>query len=230
MLYFLKMEPTYKAINYIITSLFVVAISACSLTDEPSSEMLDKARGEKYDIIIVPGVPFDSADGKWSKIMKSRVYWSKYLYENGITKNVMYSGSAVYTAYYEAEIMALYGQALGIAEENIFAENKAEHSTENVYYSYKKAKKLGFEKIALATDPFQSKMLETFIEETMNSDVGIIPIVFDSLWSTNKEMVDPEIEFTLAFKEGFVSIVDREGFWKRFEGTLGKNIDTTAYE
>ena len=111
--------------------------------------------------------------------MKGRVYWSKYLYDKGITKNVIYSGSAVYTPYVEGKIMALYAIALGIPEENVFSETMAEHSTENVYYSYKLARKLGFERIALATDQFQAKMLKRFTKKIVSRDAGIIPIVTD---------------------------------------------------
>jgi len=59
--------------------------------------------------------------------MKGRVYWSKYLYDRGIGKNIMYSGNAVYTPYFEGEIMALYAKAIGIPPEHIYTELKAEH-------------------------------------------------------------------------------------------------------
>jgi hypothetical protein len=152
------------------------------------------------------------------------------LYDQGIAKNVMYTGSAVYSPYCEAEIMALYGAELGIPNEHIFTETKAEHSTENVYYSYKKAKKLGFNKIALATDPFQAKMLRSFIEKKMEANIALIPIVFDTLNAMTPSMYDPKIEYEKALVENFVSITEREGFWKRLKGTRGLNMDTTAYE
>jgi len=122
------------------------------------------------------------------------------LYDKGITKNVIYSGSAVYSPYYEAEIMALYAQTIGIPKENIFAETKAEHSTENVYYSYKKAKNLGFEKIALATDPFQSKMVKSFITKKMKAPIAIIPMVYDSLKTIESIMIDPQIDAQILFQ------------------------------
>lgn len=189
--------------------------------------MLIASQDKSYDIIIVPGVPFEN--GKWSDTMKTRVYWSKYLYDCGIAKNIMYSGGAVYSPYYEAKIMALYGVALGIPKQNIFTEIKAEHSTENIYYSYKKAMKLGFRKIALATDPFQAKMVRKFISKKMKADIPSIPIVYDTLRALPSKMYDPEIDFELAFNEGFISIKEREGFWKRLNGTRGNNIDTAAY-
>jgi hypothetical protein len=141
----------------------------------------------------------------------------------------MYSGSAVYSPYYEAEIMALYARELGIPESHIYTETKAEHSTENIYYSYHKAKSLGFDKIALASDPFQTKMLKRFMRIRVNSDVRLIPFVIDTLKKLEPEMIDPPINHQQAFKNDFVSILERESFWKRLKGTRGKNLDTSAY-
>jgi uncharacterized SAM-binding protein YcdF (DUF218 family) len=180
-----------------------------------------------YDIIVVPGVPFEN--GKWSSTMKGRVYWSKYLYDIGIAKNVMYSGSAVYTPYNEAEIMALYAERIGIPVANIYTEKRAEHSTENIFYSYRKARKLGYESIALASDPFQTKMLKTFARKKVSPDVGLIPIVYDTLRAMESGMTDPEIDHQKAFKKDFVPLPHRENFFERFRGTRGANIDTSAY-
>jgi hypothetical protein len=141
----------------------------------------------------------------------------------------MYSGSAVYTPYYEAKIMALYAQALGIPAKNIFTEIRAEHSTENVYYSYKKAKQLGFKKIALASDPFQTRMLRRYIRKKVSADVDLLPFVIDTLKMMEPQMTDPKIDFEQATKKEFIALPQREGFWKRFRGTRGLNVDTTFY-
>ncbi|MDW7693833.1 YdcF family protein [Flammeovirgaceae bacterium SG7u.111] len=172
-----------------------------------------------YDAIIVPGVPFEGKT--WQDVMKMRVYWSVYLYENGYTKNIIYSGSAVYSPYVESIIMKQYGIALGIPEEYIYTDTLAEHSTENVYYSYHQAKKMGFEKIALATDPFQSAMVKKFVKKH-KLDIAYLPVVFDTLKEI--EQINPPIDPAPAFIKNFISLPDREGFWKRFRGTLGKNV------
>lgn len=204
-------------------------INACSYSANTTKRMLDESQDAKYDIIVVPGVPFDSAVGKWSRTMKARVYWSKYLYDKGVTRNVMYSGSSVYTPYYEGEIMAMYAEAIGIPKKHIYTETKAEHSTENIYYSYHKAKKLGFKKIALASDPFQTRMLSQFTHTKVSPDVELIPIVFDTLKTMEPQMVDPPIDYQRAFNKDFVSITHRENFWERLRGTMGNKLDTTAY-
>lgn len=183
---------------------------------------LEGMEHQPYDVIIVPGVPYDGKS--WSDIMKIRVHWSNYLFKKGYTKNIIYSGSAVYTPYVEAKVMALYGQAFGIPTDNIFTEERAEHSTENVYYSYKIAKENGFSNIALATDIFQTNQLRSFIKDH-NLDVKLLPIVFDTLALIDR--YEPEINPSSAMVDTatFVSLTERESFFKRFRGTLGRNIN-----
>lgn len=216
-----------KYITRIMLCAIAIAIQSCSFSEKTTKRLFKKFGQETYDVIVVPGVPFEN--GQWSRTMKARVYWSKYLYERGVAKNIMYSGSSVYSPYYEAEIMALYARALGIPGENIFTETKAEHSTENIYYSYKKAKLLGFQRIALASDPFQTKLLRRYTRKKVSEDVKLLPMIIDTLRMMEPQMTDPVIDYQGAFNKDFVSIMKRESFWKRFRGTRGRNIDTTAY-
>jgi len=178
-----------------------------------------------YDAIIVPGYPFK--DSTWHDIMKARVHWSRYLFEQGHAKNIIYSGSAVYTPFVEARIMRTYGKALGLPADNLFAETEAEHSTENLYYSYQIAKAKGFKKIALATDPVQSFFLMRFASERA-LDVDYIPIQFDLLKKLN--LADPNIDPSSAFVDNFVSLPERQGFIERFRGTLGHNIKSKTVQ
>lgn len=214
--------------RFLFSLLLVALLTGCSFSEKTTRRYLSTAGNQTYDMVIVPGVPFEN--GQWSRIMKARIYWSKYLFDKGIAKNVMYSGSSVYSPYYEAQIMALYAEAIGIPKENIFQEMRAEHSTENVYYSVKKARKLGYNSIAVASDPYQSKLLKKFIDQKINPEVNLIPIVFDTLRTLEPQMVDPVIDYEQAYNKDFKSITERENFWKRFRGTRGRNIDTTAYD
>ncbi len=224
------MNPEFYGKRLCISiSLFLIfmIMNSCAFSSKTCRRLLKESMEKNYEIIIIPGVPFEN--GKWSYAMKGRVYWSKYLYDRGITKNIIYSGSAVYSPYCEAEIMALYAEKLGIRKENIFTEKLAEHSTENVYYSYKKARKLGFTRIALASDPFQTKMLKRFIRLKVSADVGLIPMVADSMNAMISRMIDPEIEYQKAFVKDFKPLPERENFINRYKGTQGLDIDTTAY-
>jgi len=192
------------------------------LTKVKSVNRYEKALSSKpYDAIIVPGFPFHGE--QWEDVMRMRVVWAAFLYNKGIAKNVIYSGSAVYSPFIEAEIMALYGEALGVDSSNIFTETNAEHSTENVYYSYHLAIKLGFNRIAVATDPFQTAMLEHFIDSELEGKLNYVPVVFDILQEI--DTISPIIDPQKAKVESFESIKEREGLWKRLKGTMGKNID-----
>lgn len=178
------------------------------------------AQQQSFDVIIVPGVPFD---GKaWSNTMQRRVLWSYLLYKNGYARNIIYSGGAVYSPYYEAKIMGLYAQQLGIPAEHIFYDTLAEHSTENVYYSYELARKQGFKTIALATEYNQAILLKGFVRRRFATGIAILPIVEAMV----EEYRHPElvIDPFPAFKLDFVSIMERESFGARFRGTLGKKV------
>ena len=208
----------------------LATMSACTFSDKAAQRMYNRwAVNKSYDMIIVPGIPLEDSL-QWSRIMRGRVYWAKFLFDKGIAKNIMFSGSAVHTPYYEATVMALYAEAIGIPEKNIFTELKAEHSTENLYYSYKQSKKLGFKTIALASDPFQSKQLRSFAHLRLSRDIGIIPFVVDTLLLIEPLMKNPVIDYQQAFKKDFISLEKRESRWKRIKGTIGWNRDKKAYE
>ena len=205
-----------------VFSLSLPVLNSCSYSQKSARRLLAKSGTTVYDVIVVPGVPLEN--GKWSRTMKGRVYWAKYLYDRGIAKNIMFSGSAVYTPYYEAIIMGLYATALGVPAGHVFYETKAEHSVENIYYSYKKAKALGFNKIALASDPFQTKSLSRFTRKRISPDIVMLPMITDTLKMLEPSMTDPVIDVDRAFNKDFISIKKREGFIKRLKGTMGRNI------
>ena len=210
--------------NLFLIILGAFFISSCAFIRNQPKKALKKAQqSEAYDAIIVPGHPYDG--NSWSTTMNYRITWSVYLYKTGLTKNIIYSGSSVYTNYSEAKIMKKYAIELGVPAQHIFLDTNAEHSTENVYYSYRVAKKEGFNRIALATDPFQNKSLNKFIRKHQLS-IDQLPAVFDTLGVPSK--IEPMIDNTSAINKSFVSIKEREGFFKRLAGTRGKNI--TWYE
>ncbi len=184
----------------------------------------EAARKEKpYDVVIVPGVPYEGENT--TGVMKMRLYWAKHLYDSGYTNNIIFSGSSVYSPYVEGIVLKIMADSLGIPPEHTFSETKAEHSTENAYYSWKMAKALGFDKIALATDPFQAGMLRSFIRKYCPG-MKAIPIIFDKMNIDEKQL--PKINAESAYVEDFVSITERETFWQRFKGTLGKKVKEEA--
>jgi uncharacterized SAM-binding protein YcdF (DUF218 family) len=173
-----------------------------------------------YDAIIVPGVPYDKQG--WSVFMKWRVYWAVHLHKNNIAKNIIFSGGAVHTPYFEAEIMKKYAIKLGVDSNHIFTEIKAEHSTENLFNCNLIAIKNNFKLVALATDPFQSYRLESFIDK-VNPNIDILPLVYQILSKEN--LVNITINDSSAFVQNFVALRDRESFFERMKGTNGEKID-----
>lgn len=194
------------ALALIITGLFYGAVySYYQFFYLPKQSFLRVIHDEPFDAVIIPGIPYDGES--WSPVMKWRVHWSALLYHNGLSKNIIYSGGAVYTPFTEAKIMALYGEKLGIDSNHIYIETKAEHTTENLYYSYQLALSKGFRKIGFATDPFQSQRIVPFIKQ-FNIRVTAVPIVIPML--DNLPMKDYKINAMKAYDPSFVSIKVRE--------------------
>jgi hypothetical protein len=208
-----------------VSSVFNIAIAITSKKGAQKIYNKTISRSMKFDAIIVPGIPFKN--GGWDSVMKARVIWSWILYKNGIAKNIIYSGGAVYSPFKEAIIMGLYAQKLGIPAEHIFYDTAARHSTENIYYSYLIAKQVGFKSLALATDPFQSFLLRGFTRKRFATPIYHIPFVTDSLKIYN--YLNPGIDPNAARVTNFQSITEKESFWERMRGTLGKNIDWSKY-
>ena len=172
-----------------------------------------------YDAIIVPGVPFNPPT--WDMVMKMRVIWATHLYKTGHTKNIIMSGSSVYSPFVEAEIMRLYAIKMGVPTEHVFVEGRAEHSTENIWYGYKLAKKNELKKIALASDPFQSRLLYNFAKKHMK-DLHFLPVIFDTLETLSH--TEPKINYDSLRIPNFIPLPNRESQWQRFRGTMGKHI------
>ena len=202
-------------------------LAACiTPTKGPKRKLAAAGPHLPFDAVIIPGIPYNGKG--WDSVMKARVLWSYILYRNGYVKNVIYSGSAVYTPYQEGVVMSLYGEKLGIPKAHIFAETQARHSTENVYYSYLLARQQGFKSIALATDPFQSVMLKRFTKKRFATPVYLLPFITDSLRAYNN--INPVIDAGSAKTGNWKGIQETESMRARMRGTFGKNIDWTQYE
>jgi uncharacterized SAM-binding protein YcdF (DUF218 family) len=199
--------------------LLALLLTHCTFSNY-SKKSYEQARHEKpFDVVIVPGAPY--LYGSVSNVIKMRLFWAKHLYDSGYTKNIIFSGSSVYSPYVEGIVMKVMADSLGIPTEHTFSETQAEHSTENIYYSWKMAKEMGFEKIGMATDPFQAGMLRSFTKKYC-PDVKSIPVIFGTMDIGSKTL--PKIDSSTAYVENFVSITKRESFWQRLKGTRGKRV------
>lgn len=176
--------------------------------------------GAPYDVIIVPGLPYDT--GKQNILLKVRMLWAKSLYDKGIAKNIIFSGGAVHSCWVEATIMKTLGDSMGIPAEHTFAEVKAEHSNENVYYGYKLAQQLGFKKIALATDQFQNLFLSRFIKKKLGG-MALLPVVVDSFPVYDKIEL-PHIDATCAYVDSFVPLNVRKSRFERYKEAMDDEV------
>ena len=177
------------------------------------------ALNKTYDAVIIPGYPAE--EGKWSFLMKIRVVWSFYLYQQGIARNIIYSGSAVHNAYEEGKLMALYGLAMGIPKENVFIEDKAEHSFENLFYGYKLARSKGFQSLAIATDPIQTMMLS---DECKSHNVDVVPIARSIMDSLVVTVPDYEVDKESTVMADFTPLSERESWLVRLNRSTGRHL------
>jgi hypothetical protein len=211
-----------KSKQLFILTCFLLVFCSCSYIKYWPGHTIKKAKKEIYDVVIIPGYPYDGK--KWNDVIKFRLLWAVYLYENELVKNFIFSGAAVHTPYNEGYIMALYAHKMGIPKENIFIEPSARHSAENVYFSIQIAKNMGFSRIAIATDPVQGFLLTYYTQRIRNDKIDFINIIPRYI-REHKFADEPKIDKWLAFEDDFVALTEKENYWKRKKASLGLDID-----
>jgi uncharacterized SAM-binding protein YcdF (DUF218 family) len=205
--------------NYFIILLVITCFQSCFFIG-PSAQKRLQLANKPYDVIIIPGLPL--YNGKIDTLLKARLLWSKFLYDNNYTTHIIYSGNAVYTNWIEGKAMALMAQQLQIKPQHILVDTLAEHSTENLFYSYQLAKQKGFTKIAVATDPFQCAMLFKFAKKNIGEPIYFFPLIYDSIKKYTR--INLQIDTNTCKKINFVAINKRQGYGQRLKGTRGKQI------
>lgn len=171
-----------------------------------------------YDVIIVPGFPYGSADSL--TLIEERVSWALYLYKQGFTKHIIFSGAAVYTPYTEAKVMALFAGRTGVKPGDIMIETKAEHTAENVYNSYVMAHDSGFSKIAFATQVNQASFMKRFCRH-WKLNIDMLP-VNDSIHYTKYRF--DTVNVSSLYVPDFVPITKRKSAIRRLRETRGLNV------
>lgn len=155
-----------------------------------------------YDAIIVPCYPYKT-ETKDSILVNFRLYWAKELYDKGITKNIIFSGAAVHSPYIEGVVMKTMADSLGIPAEHTFSETEALHTSGNVRLGKKMAKKLGFKKIAAATDPYQFSYM-TLLMWFSAPGMPILSFPFDSASKYTTPL--PKVDDRSALVQNFVPL------------------------
>lgn len=204
---------------FLLFPVLFVAFSSCVAVYFIPQKQFSYAKSHApFDAIIVPGIPYNETEG-WDSIMKMRVLWSVYLYKNGITKNIIYSGSSVYTPYFESKIMRLYAIKLGVDTNHIFTESEAKHGVENLYYSYVMGKEMGFENLAVATDPGQNLQI-AYYGKPMASFVNFIPMVISKVSFSGSDTIS--INPQPAYNSNYVPYIENLSIKERLKRSAGK--------
>lgn len=173
-----------------------------------------------YDVIIVPGLPYEP--DKTNTLFKVRMLWAKALYDKGVARNIIFSGGAVHTCWQEGTVMKTMADSMGIKPANTFAELRAEHSNQNVYYGYKMARQLGFNKVAVATDQFQDFFLSSYIKKRL-PQVARLPLPVDS-FPVYSNMQLPHIDATCARVDSFIPLNKRKSRIERLRTSWGDEV------
>lgn len=203
-----------------LMALVLVVVNGCNVRIIARRIYATHIVNAPYDVVIIPGMPYDSTTQQ-KKGFNARIVWAKKLYDQGVVKNIIFSGAACYTPFIEAEVMKLIAIEMGIPKEHVFTEPKAEHSKENVYFGWLLAKQLGFKKVAFASDPYQSFFLEGFIQTNV-PQMGIIPIDVDSLKKYYTPL--PRVDLSSAYVKNFIPLNKRESFATRVKHTNHNNL------
>lgn len=209
--------------KYLITLLLVAGTLVSGNTTVQA-----KDAGKVYDAIIIPGFPFDP-NGKVNMVYKMRLAWAYELYQQGRTEHIILSGGAVHSPYVEAEIFALYLMEMGIPADALILERKAEHSMENVFYAMEIANEYGYENVAVATDLWQSGMIQIIgkIHGHDLSSVDFLPAKYRKIKHLWKSF-EYEIDHQLAYVEDFIPLIERKDKKIRKLGTQGHLWEPSA--
>ena len=201
-------QQIMKRVSFYFSCLLsIVILNSCSILHHHSVVTYNKSlSGAPFDVVIVPGLPYDSS--KINPLFKARLLWAKELYENGITKHIIFSGSAVHTPYTESLIMKMMADSMGIPTRHTFIEDKALHSNENVSNGVDLASKMGFKKIAVATDPIQSLVIKKHIRDN-HENVCILPFNIKSMPFYYKATL-PKVNEEDAYVCDFIPLRERE--------------------
>ncbi|MCU1278717.1 MAG: hypothetical protein JWM53_2263 [bacterium] len=104
----------------------------------------------RFDAVIIPGCPSED-DGSLSACQMSRAAWGAILWRRGLAGGFITSGAAVHSRYVEADAIAAGLAALGVPADRIWLEPNALHTDENMYFSLRIVRALGWQRVAVAS-------------------------------------------------------------------------------
>lgn len=207
----------------LLSIIIVITLNSCFINQIANRQVNQVYKQDVFDAVIVPGFPYYENNN--NELIKMRILWAKKLYEMGKTKYIVFTGSAVSTHYNEALVMKKIAIDLGVPDSIIYTEQKAEHSTENIYYAMQICDQHNFKKVALATDIVQTSFLKNYIDNYFPY-LARLPINFSQI---NMKTDISQIDVSEHKVSNFISLKNRKSKEEIAFASKGNNIDTTGY-
>jgi uncharacterized SAM-binding protein YcdF (DUF218 family) len=133
-----------------------------------------------FDAVIVPGCPSED-DGALSACQMSRAAWAAILWKRGVAGAFITSGAAVHSRYVEADAIAAGMVALGVPAERIWLERDALHTDENMYFSLRIVRALGWHTVAVASQKGHAAWSCRMLEDWGLSRCGAFSVDMDAV-------------------------------------------------
>lgn len=157
----------------LVVSLVLVAGCAAHYEVRPTA-------ATRFDAVIVPGCPSED-DGSLSPCQMSRAAWAAILWQRGLAGAFITSGAAVHSRYVEADAIAAGMTALGVPPDRIFIEPNALHTDENMYFSLRIARALGFAHLAVASQKGHAAWSCRMLEDWGQTTCGAFSVDMDAV-------------------------------------------------
>jgi hypothetical protein len=138
----------------------------------------------RYDVVVIPGCPSEE-DGALSDCQMSRAAWGAILWQRGVAGGFITSGAAVHSRYVEADAIAAGLAALGVPAERIWLEPNALHTDENMYFSLRVARTLGFAHVAVASQKGHAAWSCRMLEDWGVRDCGAFSVDMDAVLASH---------------------------------------------
>ena len=138
----------------------------------------------RFDAVIIPGCPSEE-DGSLSACQMSRAAWAAILWQRGVAGAFITSGAAVHSRYVEADAIAAGMVALGVPADRIWLEPNALHTDENMYFSLRIARALGFHRVAVASQKGHAAWSCRMLEDWGLTSCGAFSVDMDAVLASH---------------------------------------------
>lgn len=128
-----------------------------------------------HDVIIVLGCPNDD-DGAPSACQEKRADIAVGLMNAGFGHRFITSGAAAHNAYVEADTLRDLLLMRGVPADDVFTEERAEHTDENIYYSTQIMLSHGWTNAVVVSDDPGHLMLTTLCDANCCVDLGRLTV------------------------------------------------------